>query len=127
VNGARRLWRGRAAIVATAIALVSCAGDDRRVPSVESATEPADLAFTIPAGTGERMDRGEPVEILPAVLDARVGDVISIVNEDDRGHVVGPFYVGRHESLTQRFTSPGTFSGRCSVHPSGEVELNVHA
>jgi hypothetical protein len=47
------------------------------------------------------------------------------VNEDDRGHLVGPFFVGKGETLRQRFADTGTFVGRCSVHPSGEILLNV--
>jgi plastocyanin len=54
-----------------------------------------------------------------------VGETIEIVNEDDRGHLVGPFFVGAHETLTQRFTAPGEFIGACTVHPSGELVLRV--
>lgn len=55
----------------------------------------------------------------------RVGEVIRIVNEDDRGHLVGPFFVGANETLIQRFTSPGEFIGECTVHPSGQLVLTV--
>lgn len=54
-----------------------------------------------------------------------MGEVIEIVNEDDRGHLVGPFFVGANETLTQRFASEGTFIGNCTVHPSGEITLTV--
>ncbi len=85
----------------------------------------ADWSYTIPAGTGARLDAGEEVELLPQRIDARVGEVIRIVNEDGRGYLLGPFYVGPRETLTQRFTSPGTFRGECAVHPSGELVLVV--
>ncbi len=54
-----------------------------------------------------------------------MGETIEIVNEDDRGHLVGPFFVGAHETLTQRFTAPGEFIGACTVHPSGQLVLRV--
>lgn len=85
----------------------------------------ADWSYTIPAGTGARLARGEKVEILPQRIDAQVGEVIRIVNDDERGYLLGPFYVGPGETLTQRFTAPGTFRGECVVHPSGELLLRV--
>jgi hypothetical protein len=91
-----------------------------------SATD-VEWSYVIPAGTGSRLDRGEEVEILPARIDARVGEVIRIVNADDRGYLLGPFYVGPDETLTQRFTAPGTFKGECAVHPSGQLLLVVES
>lgn len=105
--------------------VVGCADDD--APGVEAAEvgAAADWTFTIPAGAGERIDAGEPLEILPAELEVRVGEVLRIQNEDDRGHVIGPFFVGAGETLTQRFASPGEIAGDCSVHPSGRLVLRV--
>ena len=93
--------------------------------AVESAT--ADWSYSIPPGTGARLDQGKRVEILPARIDARVGQVIRIVNHDSRGYLLGPFYLGPHEALIQRFTSPGTFKGACAVHPSGTIVLDVRS
>ncbi|MCU0274545.1 MAG: hypothetical protein MUE34_15060 [Acidimicrobiales bacterium] len=106
--------------------VVGCADDDD-APGVEAAEvgAAADWTFTIPAGAGERIDAGEPLEILPAELEVRVGEVLRIRNEDDRGHVIGPFFVGAGETLTQRFASPGEIAGDCSVHPSGRLVLRV--
>lgn len=85
----------------------------------------ADYSYTIPAGSGEAIDRGEPLDILPGELEVRVGELLELVNLDDRGHLVGPFFVGSGETLRQRFSSPGEFVGACSVHPSGEFILTV--
>ena len=95
--------------------------------AVEVSVGEADYAFEIPAETGTRLDAGEEVELLPARIDARVGEVIRIVNRDDRGYLLGPFYVGPNETLSQQFTSAGTFQGACQVHPSGQLELVVSA
>lgn len=110
-----------------AVTLLAGCGDDPAVPSVlndPTATE-ADHEYVIPRGTGLRLDRGEPVELIPGELEVQVGEVIRIVNEDDRGHLVGPFFVGANETLTQRFASPGRFVGECTVHPSGQLVLEV--
>ncbi len=87
----------------------------------------AQYSYIIPAGTGEQLDAGEPVEILPAELHVKVGEVLSIRNDDSRGHTVGAFYVGSNETLTQKFSTPGVLSGDCSVHPSGAFALIVEA
>ena len=83
--------------------------------------------YFIPAGTAERIERGEQVDLVPRSLTARVGEAIRIVNDDDEGHLVGVFYVGPGESLTKRFTSPGELSGSCTVHSSGDFTLRVDA
>lgn len=84
-----------------------------------------DYEFVIPAGTGERVDRGEEVGVVPRELVVHVGESIRIVNDDERGHAVGVFYVGAGETLTQRFDSPGVREARCDVHPSGRFTLRV--
>lgn len=83
--------------------------------------------FTIPAGTAERIDAGEQIEIVPRELTVAVGESIRIVNDDVEGHVVGVFFVGSGETMTQRFTAPGELSGACSVHSDGEFTLTVEA
>lgn len=96
---------------------------------IASADANADFEYdyVIPRGTAERIEGGESVEIVPRELVVRVGEAIRIVNDDVDGHVVGVFYVGAGETLTQQFTAPGELSGQCSVHPSGEFTLRVEA
>jgi plastocyanin len=116
--------------VGVGLALVACGSDDAAVePAAEAITavDAATYEFVIPVGAGEALDAGTPLEILPAELEVRVGETIRIVNEDDRGHSVGPFFVGANETLTQRFSSPGEFVGVCTVHPSGQIVLTVLA
>jgi len=110
-------------------ALAGCGSDTSTDPATEAvaATDAATYEYVIPQGAGEALDAGTPLEILPAELEVRVGETIRIVNEDDRGHSVGPFFVGANETLTQRFSSPGEFVGVCTVHPSGEFVLVVKA
>ena len=84
-----------------------------------------DVDYLIPLGTADRIAAGEEVEIVPQELVMKVGESIRIVNDDEVGHVVGVFYVGAGETLTQRFDSPGELSGECSVHPSGSFTLRV--
>ena len=110
------------------VVAVAC-GDDSSQPQTEAVTvdDAATLEYVIPAGAGEALDAGTPLEILPAELEVNVGDTIRIENQDDRGHTVGPFFVGANETLTQRFSTPGEFEGVCTVHPSGQLVLVVNA
>ena len=112
------------AVVLTVVA-AGCGGDDAALDVDEAGAQPADYRYVIPVGAGEALDRGEPLEILPAELEVKQGEVIEIRNEDDRGHTVGPFFVGGNETLRQQFTSPGEYIGICTVHPSGEIVLTV--
>jgi plastocyanin len=115
------------AVVASLVLFLGCGGDAGSGPGVAAvgADQPATYEYVIPAGAGEAIDRGEPLEILPAELDVTVGETIRIVNHDDRGHNIGPFFVGAGETVTQRFSSPGEFVGVCTVHPSGQIVLVV--
>lgn len=125
--------RSRAGIAVLLVAvfggvLTGC-GDDTPQPQTEAIAgdEAATLEYVIPVGAGEALDAGTPLEILPAELEVNVGDTIRIENQDDRGHTVGPFFVGANETLTQRFSTPGEFEGVCTVHPSGQLILIVNA
>lgn len=84
-----------------------------------------DYDYLIPAGTGYRIEAGERIDLIPARLDVKVGDLLRIVNQDDRGHQIGPFFVGPGETLTQRFSSPGRFGGACSIRSDGDVTIIV--
>jgi hypothetical protein len=110
--------------VALGLLVAACGVDELSLIDDPGAVD-ATYEYVVPAGAGEAYDRGEPLEILPASLEAKVGEVIRIRNEDERGHIVGPFYVGPGETLVQRFASPGVFVGQCTVHPSGQFELSV--
>lgn len=83
------------------------------------------LTFVIPEGAGEAYDAGTPLEILPARLEVSIGDSIEIRNDDDRGHLIGPFFVAADETLRQTFASAGEFIGDCTVHSSGEIVVVV--
>jgi plastocyanin len=119
----------RFSVVVLALALAASACSEGRTGPlvIEDPTAvEADYEYVIPAGTGARFDAGEVVEILPASLEVQVGEVLRIINEDDREHLVGPFYVGAGETLTQQFANAGDFTGVCTVHPSGQFILRVN-
>ncbi len=120
------------ATVVTVVLLASSAcggGDSTSGPGLvpDTASDAATYEYVIPLGAGDALDAGEPLEILPGELTVKVGETIRIVNEDVRGHNVGPWFVGAGETVSQRFSSPGEFEGVCTVHPSGQLVLVVEA
>ena len=112
-----------AGAVLAIIAVVS--GDDEPEFQTVANSDDTDYEYTIPLGAGAQIDAGESINIIPAELTVRVGESLRIINDDDRGHVVGVFFVGAGEILSQEFTSTGTLSGGCSIHPSGKFTLQV--
>jgi hypothetical protein len=126
--------RRRAAVVVVAAGVLVVAGivlalalhRGRATPRlVDGSASAADFDYVIPLGTGRRIDAGDDVEVLPERLVAHVGQSIRVVNDDDRGHVIGPFFVAAGQTLTQTFASPGVLEGRCSVHLSGRFVIEV--
>jgi hypothetical protein len=81
--------------------------------------------YTVPTGTGARIEAGEKLYVFPARIEVHVGDQLVIRNDDVRVAQVGPYLVDRNSTLTQTFTSPGIIEGFCSIHPSGRVTIHV--
>lgn len=111
-----------------AVVAAACGGGGGREGALvvpDPTATSADYEYVIPAGTGARFDAGEVVDILPGEMVVKVGEVLRIVNQDDRNHLIGPFFVGAGETLTQRFSTAGEFTGVCTVHPSGQFVLEV--
>lgn len=127
--GSSKRRRLLTAVCAVALLTGACGGDDDAGPgfSETDTAAAANYEYTIPEGAGVALDEGTPLTILPGELEVRVGETIKIVNDDDRGHNVGPWFVGAGETLRQAFTSEGSFEGNCTVHPSGTLVLNVLA
>jgi len=116
-------------IVASAailLAVAGCSADTSFEQTREVAADVvAEYQYVIPQGAGVALDAGTPLEILPADFDASVGETIEIVNEDDRGHTVGPWFVGARQTMRQTFLSEGEFIGLCTVHPSGQIAVTI--
>ncbi len=123
-------------LVLAALVLGACAAESAEgtatssgaVPElqvVDSDADDYDYDYVIPFGTGRRLDGGEEIEIVPGELDVKVGERIRIVNEDVRGAAVGIFWVPAERTVAMEFTTPGTLTGECDVHPSGVFTINV--
>jgi len=122
-------WAGLVMLPLLAAVPLACSSDVAQpglsaVP-VTTIAGPYDYDFTIPAGTGVLLDAGARPAVFPTFLDVTVGDTIRIINDDDRGHTMGTFYVLAKSTLTYRFTTAGVFRGECTVNPGQEFVLTV--
>lgn len=102
------------AAIAVGAILLGTGGDD-----------PETTTVVIPAGTGERRDAGEDVELVPQTSYYEVGDRFVIVNEDDRLHTVGPFTARPGETFEYTFEEPGVLEGICTLRESGTIRFIV--
>jgi hypothetical protein len=93
--------------------------------SNDAETDAVEHEYVVPLGTGDRIDAGEEVEIVPRKLEVKVGDSIRIVNDDVQGVNVGIFWVPAGRTATMEFTTPGTLTGECDVHPDGAFTIEV--
>lgn len=122
-----RRWQPLAIVIGLLL-IAGCSSVERGALVVdESGAGVADYEYLILDGTGDRIRAGDDVEILPAELEVTVGETIRIVNEDTEGHFIGIFYVAAGETVTQRFASPGEYTGQCTIHPSGQLSLRVRS
>ena len=112
------------AFALTAAGCSSAESDDAAETTTTFATGTI-YRYVVPAGTGDAIDRGEEVDVMPSLLEIKVGDAIEIVNEDDRGHNIGLFFVGVGETVNQVFPSVAEFSDVCSVSSTGTFTVNV--
>jgi hypothetical protein len=122
----RQLLRLAIAAAAT-IALAAC-GEERTGDVATSPLGPndaTDYEYVVPYGTGNQLDAGKVIEIMPQTLDVKVGESIRIVNDDIRDYMIGPFFVTAGQTLAMRFTHPGVLTGVCLVNPGGEFTINV--
>lgn len=125
-------------LLACMATFAACGGDDTAGPSSSPAATAAGAAeapfsphqtatyeYLVPDGTGERLDDGDTIELMPQTLFVKVGESIYIENQDDRDYNVGPFFVAAGQSLAMRFNTATVLSGECLMNPSGEFQIVV--
>lgn len=84
-----------------------------------------DYVVIVPAGTSERVARGEELDLMPHDVKLRVHDSIVIDNRDTQVHNVGPFFVRPGERFRYEFDEAGRYVGGCTVDPSGSITITV--
>lgn len=110
-----RLLAWALVVIASAGPVAGC-GDDRQAQTVE---------VVVPAGTQDRLDAGETVDVMPARIELRVGDTLLLRNEDDVDQTVGPYFVAAGRILSLTYSVPGRYEGYCPLSGSDGYEIVV--
>ena len=97
-------------------AATGCGGGDEEGRVVE---------IVVPLGTQERLDRGEDVVVMPAVLRFEVGDTLLIRNEDVADQSVGPYEVRAGQEFELRYGAPGRYEGMCPLTEGKTYEIVI--
>ncbi len=114
-----RVWLGFALAAALAV------GSTVAVSRLVGAGEGDERVVVIPDGTAVRLAAGEEVNLIPADLQLRLDDRLVVINNDRAVHHVGPFTVAPGDRLERRFAEAATITGFCSLHPSGEINIDI--
>jgi len=86
---------------------------------------PETITLVIPEGTAARVEAGEDVPSIPSEMEFVLGDVLTVRNEDNVSHQLGPIWVppGTTGSLVLEQAQNVVLS--CSFQPSRYLGLDV--
>jgi hypothetical protein len=118
--------RAAATLLIAIAVMAGCSSDHGAEPAVrDTPHQAATYEYVIPRGTGQQLDDGAVIELMPQHLAVKVGESIFIDNQDDRDHNIGPYFVAAGQSLAMRFNRVGVLSGRCEMNPAGTFEITI--
>jgi hypothetical protein len=112
---AARALLGALVVLGALVAVAGC-GEDRQPQTVE---------VVVPAGTQDRLDAGETVDVMPARIELRVGDTLLMRNEDDVDQTVGPYFVTAGGELSLTYSVAGRYEGYCPLSGTDGYEIVV--
>jgi hypothetical protein len=88
---------------------------------------PKRIELIIPAGTSDRVARGEPIPGLPDPMVFVVGDTLVVKNQDSTAHQLGPLWVPAGSSASLSFDQAEKLAYSCSFVPRKYLGLDVNA
>ena len=107
---------------ALVVVFVVAGGSDEPVPTVDGVVH----TFEVPPGTADLQERGLlTADVFPENYSVKVGDTITVVNNDSEIHTFGPFTVRPGETQSLTFSEPGYFFGVCTAGPHETVTITV--
>ena len=91
----------------------------------EAGRAPSRIELVIPAGTAEKIARGETEESLPLNMVFVSGDVLVVRNEDSEPHSLGPLLIPAGSSASLNLDQADNLAMSCSFQPSQYMGLDV--
>lgn len=91
----------------------------------ETARPPQDVVLTIPAGTAEKVARGEQPPSIPLDMIFVVGDTLVVVNQDKVDHKLGELWIPANSSARLTLNQEQNMAFECSFQPGNYFGLDV--
>ena len=91
----------------------------------ETARPPHEVILTIPAGTAEKVARGEQPPSIPQDMVFVVGDTLVVKNEDVANHKLGQLWIPANSSAQLALNEEQNMAFECSFQPGNYFGLDV--
>jgi len=91
----------------------------------ETARPPREVVLTIPAGTAEKVARGEQPPSIPLDMIFVVGDTLVMVNEDNVDHKLGQLWIPANSSASLALNEEQNMAFECSFQAGNYFGLDV--
>jgi len=91
----------------------------------ETARTPREIVLTIPAGTSDKIARGEQPPSIPENMTFVVGDRLVVTNEDVVDHKLGPLWIPANSSAQLSLDQEENLAYECSFQPGKYFGLDV--
>ena len=86
---------------------------------------PERIELIIPAGTAERIARGEPNPSIPTDMTFVAGDTLVVKNQDVVDHHLGPLFIPSGSSASLNLSDANKYSYSCSFQKTQVFGLDV--
>ena len=88
---------------------------------------PQIVELDIPAGTADRLARGQADPSLPSSMVFVVGDTLLVKNQDSVPHQLGPLFIPAGSSASLLLNVASDYAYSCSFQPSKYIGLSVQS
>jgi hypothetical protein len=92
----------------------------------ETDRPPQIVTLVIPAGTAERVARGESQPSIPDTLSFVIGDTLEVINQDNVPHELGPIFIPAGARATLTMDAASSYTLGCSFQPSRYLDFDIH-
>lgn len=87
---------------------------------------PERVELVIPAGTAEKVAKGQVPPAIPEDMTFVVGDTLVVVNQDNVDHLLGPLWIPPGTSASLNLDTEQNYAFQCSFQPTKVFGLDVH-
>jgi hypothetical protein len=92
----------------------------------ETARAPKVIEIIIPAGTAEKVARGEAPPSIPDSMNFVIGDTLLVKNNDIKDHELGPLWIPAGTSARLSLDAAASYAYACSFQPNQSFGLDVY-